>query len=128
MDLPFCRVRVLLAMELIIDEDGLTDESQENWIDDDHDWRSFDDENGNGVWDWEDLNNNGKLDEGEDLNGDGVLDIEDLRDDVGVDGLGPLDQDWPGLGVDPLEGNGQAETYQNRISNIRIILKLIRLV
>ena len=91
------------------DEDGITDESQENGIDDDLDWRSFDDENGNGVWDWEDLNNNGKLDEGEDLNGDGVLDIEDLRDDVGVDGLGPLDMEWPGLGVDPLEGNGQPD-------------------
>ncbi len=88
------------------DLDGMIDESQENGVDDDGDWRAFSDDNGNGVWDWEDLNNNGLLDEGEDLNGNGLLDIEDLNDDLGQDGLGPLDPDWPGLGVDPYEGNG----------------------
>ncbi|MBD3288112.1 hypothetical protein GF337_04855 [candidate division KSB1 bacterium] len=88
------------------DENGIIDESQENGVDDDGDWRAFSDDNGNGVWDWEDLNNNGLLDEGEDADGDGILDIEDLNDDLGQDGLGPLDTDWPGLGVDPLEGNG----------------------
>ncbi len=90
-------------------ENGRIDESQENGIDDDGDWRSFVDTNGNGVWDWEDLNNNGLLDEGEDTNNNGLLDIEDLMDDLGQDGLGPLDLDWPGLGVDPLEGNGQPD-------------------
>jgi len=88
------------------DEDGRVDESQENGIDDDGDWRPFTDTNGNGVWDWEDLNNNGLLDNGEDLNQNGVLDTEDLNDDLGQDGLGPLDMDWPGLGKDPYEGNG----------------------
>ena len=88
------------------DEDGRVDESQENGIDDDGDWRTFTDTNGNGVWDWEDLNNNGRLDNGEDLNDNGVLDCEDLNDDVGQDGLGPLDMDWPGLGKDSYEGNG----------------------
>ncbi|MBN2008163.1 hypothetical protein JW960_02320 [candidate division KSB1 bacterium] len=88
------------------DENGLIDESQENGIDDDGDWRPFDDENNNGVWDWEDLNNNGLLDEGEDANNNGILDIEDLMDDLGQDGLGPLDTDWPGMGADPYEGNG----------------------
>ncbi|NLP12711.1 hypothetical protein GX408_20105, partial [bacterium] len=88
------------------DEDGRVDESQENGIDDDGDWRTFTDTNENGVWDWEDLNNNGRLDEGEDLNDNGVLDCEDLNDDLGQDGLGPLDMDWPGLGKDPYEGNG----------------------
>lgn len=91
------------------DDDGMVDESQENGIDDDGDWIAFSDDNNNGVWDWEDLNNNGLLDEGEDTNNNGELDIEDLNDDVGQDGLGPLDIDWPGLGADPYEGNGQPD-------------------
>jgi hypothetical protein len=57
------------------DEDGMVDESQENGIDDDGDWRVFNDDNGNGVWDWEDLNNNGLLDESEDLNNNGELEF-----------------------------------------------------
>jgi hypothetical protein len=91
------------------DEDGIVDESQENGKDDDGDWRTFTDTNGNGVWDWEDLDNDGILDDGEDVNHNGKLDCEDLNDDVGQDGLGPNDLDWPGLGKDPYEGNGRPD-------------------
>jgi hypothetical protein len=90
-------------------ENGIIDESQENGIDDDKDWRTFTDVDGDGVWQWEDLNNNGVLDDGEDLNNNGKLDCEDLNDDLGQDGLGPNDLDWPGLGKDPLEGNGRPD-------------------
>ncbi len=88
------------------DGDGMVDESQENGIDDDGDWRPWEDVNGNGVYDNEDLNNNFILDPGEDLNGDGILTIEPLNDDVGSDGLGPEDENYPGPDPDGTEANG----------------------
>jgi hypothetical protein len=50
-------------------------------------WRSFTDMNGNGKWD-----------AGEPLN-----------DDVGTDGLGPLDEGYPGPDPDGTEGNGKPD-------------------
>ncbi len=55
--------------------------------DEDQDWDSFDDKNGNGVWD-----------EGEDLN-----------DDVGVDGSGPNELGYTGPDADGTEGNGRPD-------------------
>ena len=91
-----------------IDNDGdfLTDESRENGIDDDGDWRVWVDVNGNGLFDNEDLNNNFILDEGEDVDGDGRLTIEPLNDDTGSDGLGPENEDYPGPDPDGTEANG----------------------
>ncbi|MBI9060178.1 MAG: hypothetical protein JEZ01_20590 [Labilibaculum sp.] len=91
------------------DDDGMTDESQANGIDDDGDWVAFTDDNGDGVWDYEDLNFNGILDDGEDLNNDGVFDREQLNDDVGSDGLGPFDSGYTGADTDGTEGNGQPD-------------------
>ncbi len=88
------------------DEDRLTDESRENGIDDDGDWRIWVDVNGNGQFDNEDLNNNFVLDEGEDLDGDGKLTIEPLNDDTGSDGLGPENENYPGPDPDGTEANG----------------------
>lgn len=62
------------------DEDGMIDERRDDGIDNDGDWICYTDLNGNGIWD-----------EGEPLN-----------DDVGEDGLGPLDINYPG----PDEGEG----------------------
>ncbi|MEW6194895.1 MAG: hypothetical protein AB1521_07060 [Bacteroidota bacterium] len=64
------------------DEDGLTDEKRDDGIDNDGDWVGFTDVNGNGVWD-------------RDLN-------EPLNNDVGKDGVGPLDLQYNG----PDEGEG----------------------
>ena len=88
------------------DGDGMVDESQEDGIDNDGDWISYSDLNGNGDWDFEDTNLNGLLDPGEDLNGNGILDLEQINDDVGSDGLGALDLDYPGIDSDGTEGNG----------------------
>ncbi len=88
------------------DSDGLVDESRDNGIDDDGDWRVWVDVNGNGRFDNEDLNNNFVLDEGEDLDGDGKLTIEPANDDVGSDGLGPENEDYPGPDPDGTEANG----------------------
>ena len=88
------------------DLDGMVDESQDDGIDNDGDWVSFTDDNGNGVWDFEDLNFNGVLDVGEDLNGNGVLDVENLNDDVGSDGLAPYDPGYSEPDPDSTEGNG----------------------
>lgn len=67
------------------DFNGLVDESQQNGIDDDGDWRP-----------WEDINGNGVFDAGIDL----------IWDDVGSDGLGPEDEDYPGPDPDGSEANG----------------------
>ena len=91
------------------DEDGMIDESQEDGIDNDGDWELYTDLNGNGRWDFEDANLNGILDPGEDLNGDGILDIELLNDDVGSDGLAPIDPGYTGPDPDGTEGNGQPD-------------------
>ncbi len=91
------------------DEDGLVDESQTNGIDDDEDWRRWEDENGNGVFDTEDLNYNGLLDEGEDENNNGKLDFEPMWDDVGSDGLGPEYDGYTGPDPDGSEANGEAD-------------------
>ena len=88
------------------DEDGMIDESQEDGIDNDGDWIAFTDKNGNGIWDFEDLNFNGVLDVGEDQNGDGIFDVEDLNDDVGSDGLAPYDPEYTSSDPDSTEGNG----------------------
>ena len=88
------------------DGDGLVDESRENGIDDDGDWRTWQDVNGNGRFDNEDLNNNFILDAGEDADGDGKLTIEPANDDVGSDGLGPENENYPGPDPDGTEANG----------------------
>ncbi len=89
------------------DEDGLVDERQDNgrgtyglssignfgepkehWSgDEDGDWRTYNDANGNG-----------KYDEG-----------EDIFDDVGSDGIGPNDQDYPGPDADGTEANNMPD-------------------
>ncbi|MCH8070035.1 MAG: hypothetical protein IID16_12335 [Candidatus Marinimicrobia bacterium] len=88
------------------DEDGMIDESQTNGIDDDGDWRSWEDENGNGVYDNEDVNYNGVLDDGEDANNNGKLDFEPMWDDIGSDGLGPEYDGYTGPDPDGSEANG----------------------
>jgi hypothetical protein len=67
------------------DEDGIVDETRDDGIDNDHDWIGFTDLNGNGKWD-------------ADLN-------EPLNDDVGLDGIGPLDEGY--TGPDQGEGDGK---------------------
>ena len=69
------------------DGDGMIDESQEDGIDNDNDWRTFSDDNGNGIWD-----------SGEQLN-----------DDTGSDGLIPFDPGYDGPDPDGTEGNGLPE-------------------
>ena len=91
------------------DSDGLIDESRENGIDDDGDWRSWEDPNGNGVFDNEDANHNFILDPGEDTDGDGRLTIEPLNDDTGSDGLGPEFEGYRGPDPDGTEANGRAD-------------------
>ncbi|MGE5362893.1 MAG: hypothetical protein ACM3SM_02100 [Bacteroidota bacterium] len=66
------------------DEDGIVDEKRDDGIDNDKDWKSYVDINGNGKWD-------SKLN-------------EPLNDDVGEDGVGPFDPQY--LGPDPGEGDG----------------------
>jgi len=88
------------------DGDGLIDESQTNGIDDDNDWRTWEDSNGNGTYDNEDINFNGTLDAGEDINDNGILDIEPINDDTGSDGLGPEDFEYGGADPDGSEANG----------------------
>lgn len=91
------------------DEDGLTDEGRDNGIDDDGDWRIWTDVDGDGRPDNEDANNNFVLDPGEDADGDGRLTIEPLNDDVGSDGLGPDDENYPGPDPDGSEANGRPD-------------------
>lgn len=89
------------------DEDGLIDERQDNdrgqfitgpvgnfgdprphWSgDEDGDWQSYGDDNGNGKWD----------------------DGEPIFDDVGSDGIGPYDQDYSGPDFDGTEANGMPD-------------------
>ena len=88
------------------DQDGMVDESQYNAIDEDGDWRTWEDLNNNGIWDNEDTNLNGELDNGEDLNGNGKLDWEPLWDDLGSDGLGPDFEDYAGPDANGTEANG----------------------
>lgn len=91
------------------DEDGVVDESQYDKIDNDHDWKSWQDLNTNGLWDTEDANFNSLLDSGEDLNANGLLDYEPINDDVGSDGIGPDQDDWPGPDDNGTEHNGFAD-------------------
>lgn len=91
------------------DQDGMVDESQSNEIDDDRDWQSWEDSNGNGLWDTEDVNFNKILDAGEDLNGNGRLDWEPLFDDLGSDGLGPDFDEYTGPDPDGTEANGRPD-------------------
>lgn len=66
------------------DEDGLVDERRDDGIDNDHDWITYLDLNGNGTWDAEEN--------------------EPLNNDVGKDGVGPFDPQY--LGPDEGEGDG----------------------
>ncbi len=91
------------------DEDGMVDESQYDKIDNDGDWRPWQDLNGNGVWDTEDINFNGILDPDEDLNGNGLLDYESVNDDVGSDGIGPDQDDYTGPDADGTECNARPD-------------------
>jgi len=106
------------------DEDGLLDERRDSgpggyifgpvgifgepkwhWSgDEDGDWVSFTDLNGNSAWDTEDINGNGILDPDEDINRNGILDYEPLNDDLGMDGIGPESPDY--TGPDQGEGDG----------------------
>ena len=62
-------------------------------------WRPHWDADENANWvSYTDLNHNGKWDPGEPLN-----------DDVGTDGLGPLDSGYPGPDPDGTEGNGRPD-------------------
>lgn len=67
------------------DEDGMVDERRDDGIDNDNDWKSFSDLNGNGIWD-------------SDKN-------EPLNDDVGQDGVGPFDPQYRGPDIG--EGDGK---------------------
>ena len=91
------------------DADGIIDESQYDKIDNDHDWSAWQDVNGNGKWDTEDVNYNSVLDAGEDLDSDGILDYEPVNADVGSDGIGPDQDDWPGPDANGTECNGQPD-------------------
>jgi hypothetical protein len=62
------------------DQDGMIDERRDDNIDNNHNWISYSDLNGNGKWDSD----------------------EPLNDDVGKDGLGPWDPSYTG----PDEGEG----------------------
>jgi len=66
------------------DQDGMIDERRDNGIDDDGDWVGYSDLNGNGKWDPEEN--------------------EPLNNDVGQDGLGPHDPNYPGPDIG--EGDG----------------------
>jgi hypothetical protein len=88
------------------DQDGFIDESQYNSLDEDNDWRTWEDVNNNGLYDNEDANYNGQLENGEDLNDNGKLDWEPLWDDLGSDGLGPDFEGYPGPDTDGTEANG----------------------
>jgi len=99
------------------DKDGMIDESMSDGIDNDGDWKAFDDVGlpgipgtaGNGKWDTEDTNLNGALDKGEDVNKNDKLDFEPINDDRGTDGIGPDENGWPGPDPDGTETNGSME-------------------
>ncbi|MCB9218257.1 MAG: hypothetical protein H6610_02210 [Ignavibacteriales bacterium] len=96
------------------DKDGMIDEDMADGIDNDGDWRPFEDIGlpdiagtaGNGKWDTEDTNFNGALDTGEDVNRNDKLDFEPVNDDRGTDGIGPDENGWPGPDPDGSETNG----------------------
>ncbi len=71
-------------MNIDDDQDGIVDEKRDDGIDNDNDWVSYIDINGNGKWD---------SDENEPLN-----------NDVGRDGVGPFDPQY--VGPDEGEGDG----------------------
>lgn len=56
----------------------MIDERRDDGIDNDGDWKSYIDENGNGKWDWDPATQIG----------------EALLNDVGSDGAGPFDEPW----------------------------------
>lgn len=66
------------------DQDGMIDERRDDGIDNDGDWVGYSDLNGNGKWDPEEN--------------------EPLNNDVGQDGLGPFDPNYPGPDIG--EGDG----------------------
>jgi hypothetical protein len=82
------------------DEDGMIDERRDNGIDDQavHGLTT-------GVWTkYEDINHNGKWDPG-----------EDIRDDVGLDGVGPNDPSY--TGPDKGEADGTATSGYDALGN-----------
>lgn len=95
------------------DGDGMIDESQFDGIDNDGDWRTWEDVNGNGVFD---------------------IGIDIIWDDVGSDGLGPDDEGWPGPDPDGTEANGRPDvgepnfeiTDNNEIDQIGLTNMVIR--
>ncbi len=111
------------------DKDHMIDESMSDGIDNDGDWQAFSDigidrvgpgdlkyrgpdedgTEGNGVWDTEDTNLNGALDNGEDVNKNDHLDMEPVNDDRGTDGIGPDENGWPGPDDDLTETNGMID-------------------
>ncbi len=111
------------------DADYMIDEAMNDGIDNDNDWRPFEDigldriapgdpkykgpdedgSEGNGKWDTEDKNLNGALDKGEDLNENNRLDMEPINDDRGTDGIGPDENGWPGPDPDGTEADGMME-------------------
>ena len=111
------------------DADFMIDESMEDGIDNDRDWRRFrdigldklgpgdlgykgpdaDGTEGNGKWDSEDTNQNGALDSGEDKNRNDKLDMEPVNDDRGTDGIGPDENGWSGPDPDGSECNGRMD-------------------
>lgn len=115
--------------DFTIDGEPMIDESMEDGIDNDGDWRPFSDigldkigpgdedyfapdadgTEGNGRWDTEDLNLNGALDKGEDKNKNDKLDFEPVMDDRGTDGIGPDENGWPGPDPNGTETNGVME-------------------
>jgi len=100
------------------DEDTMIDESQTDGVDNDGDWRSWEDLDEDGNYDNEDVGLDGipgTGDEGEydgvlqaleDLNGNGKLDAEPLNDDVGSDGVGPDFLEYTGPDADGTEASG----------------------
>jgi len=108
------------------DKDHMFDEAMNDGIDNDGDWQAFSDigldrvgpddlkykgpdedgTEGNGIWDTEDANLNGALDNGEDVNKNDHLDMEPVNDDRGTDGIGPDENSWPGPDTDGTETNG----------------------
>jgi len=64
------------------DNDGLVDERTDDGIDNDNDWMKYSDLNANGIWDFD----------------------EPLNDDIGMDGLGPVDSNY--TNADKGEGDG----------------------
>ncbi|NQT27647.1 hypothetical protein HQ585_19990, partial [candidate division KSB1 bacterium] len=98
------------------DEDGLVDEERDNaatqllgpteGIDDLDNFLLFYGKNVDELQDHWDADEDGDWNDGTDLNEDGIYQItEDAGDDVGIDGVGPAELQYPGPDPDGSEGN-----------------------